>query len=92
MSRRPPYENETQARDARLDRPPGRLRYKARGHVTMHAATGEVQVTPREMRQMRIIGGPPQPLFVALVRCWALLECSLHGDVCARRRVVRSSR
>ena len=53
MSRRPPYENETQARDARLDRPPGRLRYKARGHVTMHAATGEVQVTPREMRQLR---------------------------------------
>jgi hypothetical protein len=53
MSRRPPYENETQARDARLDRPPGRLRYKARGHVTMHAATGEVQVTPREMRQIR---------------------------------------
>src|ERR1035437_2357817 len=32
---------------------PGRLRYKARGHVTMHAATGEAQVTPREMRQIR---------------------------------------
>ena len=27
------------------DRPPGRLRYKARGHVTRHAATREAQVT-----------------------------------------------
>jgi hypothetical protein len=32
------------------DRPTGRLRYKTRGHITMHVATGEAQVTPREMR------------------------------------------
>jgi len=32
-----------------LDRPPGRLRYKARGHITLHAATGEAPMTQREM-------------------------------------------
>jgi hypothetical protein len=33
------------------DRPKGRLRCKAPGHVTTHAASGEAPLTPREMRQ-----------------------------------------
>jgi len=31
-----------------MDRPRGRLRYKAPGYVTMHASTGEARMTPRE--------------------------------------------
>jgi hypothetical protein len=32
------------------DRPPGQLRYRALGHVTLPSATVEALVTPREMR------------------------------------------
>jgi len=32
-----------------MDRPRGRLRYKAPGYVTMHASTGEARVTPHQL-------------------------------------------
>jgi hypothetical protein len=41
-----------------IDRPPGRFRYvKAAGHFTMHAATGEAPVTPRECGYLSAFAG-----------------------------------
>src|SRR5680860_139434 len=41
--------------------PAGRLRYKARGHITMHAATDEAPMTPREMRHRGTFPNPRRP-------------------------------